>query len=227
MPGVVPWSYSSLQSFETCARRHNLTKITKAVIEPTSPAMAAGRAVHKAMEDGVQGKVIPSAYGGLKPIIERIRQAPGQKQTERKWGLTKNLTPCDFFDKSVWVRGVLDLSVVRTDHALVLDYKTGKIKQDSDQLKLFAGAGFAMYPFARYVRTGYLWLDNNKITDETYEREDAPGIWQEFLPRIQRMERAQTEGKWEPNPSGLCGWCPVGRAHCEFWRGYRGENTGR
>lgn len=224
MPGVVPWSYSSLQSFETCPRRHYLTKITKVVVEPTTPALAGGRAVHKAMEDGVNGKIIPAAYQGYKPIIERIRAASGQKQTERKWGLTKNLNQCDFFAKDAWVRGVLDLSIVRPKMAIVIDYKTGKVKTDTDQLKLFAAAGFAMYPFAETITTGYMWLDHDKITDETYRREDSSGLWQEFLPRIERMERVAADDDWEPRPSGLCGWCPVGKERCEFWVGYRGEN---
>lgn len=224
MPGVVPWSYSSLQSFETCPRRHYLTKISKVVVEPTTPALAGGRAVHKAMEDGVNGKVIPEAYFGYKPIINRIRAAPGQKQTERKWGLDRNLHPVDFFAKDVWVRGVLDLTIVHPTMAIVIDYKTGKVKQDSDQLKLFAAAGFAMYPFAEKIKTGYMWLDHDKITDETYLRQDTAPIWQEFMPRIERMKRVEADGNWEPCPSGLCGWCPVGKQHCEFWKGYRGEN---
>lgn len=224
MPSVVPWSYSSLQSFETCPRRHNLTKITKVIVEPTSPAMAAGRAVHKAMEDGVGGKAIPAAYGHFRPIIDRIRAAPGQKQTEQKWGLTRNLLKTDFFAKDVWVRGVLDLAIVRPKIGIILDYKTGKVKQDADQLKLFAGAGFALYPFMERIKTGYAWLDHNQITSEEYTREDAPLIWQEFLPRIERMQRAEAEGEWQPKPSGLCGWCPVGRAKCEFWLAYRGEH---
>ena len=40
MASVVPWSWSSLQSFETCPRRHYLTKISKEVVEPTTSALA-------------------------------------------------------------------------------------------------------------------------------------------------------------------------------------------
>lgn len=224
MSSTATWSYSAVQSFETCPRRHNLTKVAKIIVEPASKAMIDGRAVHKAMEDGVNGKVIPNAYAYLKPIIHRIRGTEGQKQTERRWGLTKNLTPCEFFAKDVWVRGVFDIAIVRPNMVIVLDYKTGKVKSDSDQLKLFAVAAFALYPFAEKVKTGYLWLDSGKITEETYLREDVGPIWQEFMPRVERLARALNEGDWEPRPSGLCGWCPVGRDRCEFHKGFKGEN---
>lgn len=226
MSSAVPWSFSLLQSFETCPRRHHLTRVTHNVVEATTPALASGRAVHKAMEDGVNGKAIPTAFNHLRPIIARIRESPGTKHTEQKWAVTKTLNKCGYYDDGAWARGVLDLSVVRPKTAIVLDYKSGKIKQDSDQLKLFAAACFTLYPFVETVKTGYAWLDYNRITSEEYQREDAPLIWQEFVPRVERLERAVAEDCWEPNPSGLCGWCPVGRANCEFWKGYRGEHRG-
>ena len=92
MPSVVPWSWSSLQSFETCPRRHYLTKIAKEIIEPTTPALAEGRATHKALEDGVNGKPMYSGYAKYKPIVEKVRAAKGQKHTEIKFGVTQKFT---------------------------------------------------------------------------------------------------------------------------------------
>ncbi len=224
MPSVVPWSWSSLQSFETCPWRHYLTKITKEIVEPTTPALADGRATHKALEDGVNGKPMYSGYAKYIPIVEKVRAAKGQKHTEIKFGITSNFQRTGFFDKNVWCRGVIDLAVIGENTGVLIDWKTGKPKIDSDQLKLFSAAGFAMYPFLKKMKTGYAWLDHNKIDAETYYREDVPLIWQEFAPRIKRMEIAQERNDWPCKPSGLCGWCPVGRNRCEHWQAYHGEH---
>ena len=224
MAAVVPWSWSSLQSFETCPWRHYLTKISKEVVEPTTPALAEGRATHKALEDGVNGKPMLSFYAKYKPIVDRVRAAKGQKHTEVKFGVTAQFTRTGFFDKNVWCRGVIDLAVIGQTTGVILDYKTGKPKVDSDQLKLFSAAGFGMYPFLKKIKSGYAWLDHDRIDTETYLREDAPIIWQEFIPRVKRMEIAQEKNDWPVKPSGLCGWCPVGRAKCDHWLAYHGEH---
>jgi len=224
MPSVIPWSWSSLQSFETCPHRHNLTKITKEVVEPSTQALVDGRAVHKAMEDGLNGKPVMSYYAKYRPIIERVRAAKGQKHPEVKWGVTSSFQRTGFFDKNVWARGVIDVAVVGEKTGVMLDWKTGKPKIDSDQLKLFSAAAFGMYPFLRQVKAGYVWLDHDRIDVEQYQPEDVPIIWQEFIPRVQRMQIAQERNDWPVKPSGLCGWCPVGRAKCEHWQGYNGEH---
>lgn len=109
-----------------------------------------------------------------------------------------------------------DNTYLCTRHMLIT-HNTGKVKTDGDQLKLFAAATFAQHPYLDTVKTGYLWLANDKVTTQDFKKEDVPVIWQEFLPRIQRMEAAQEADKWLPNPSGLCkSWCPVGKKLCEF-----------
>jgi len=226
MPAVIPWSWSSLQSFETCPHRHNLTKIAKVITEPTTPALAEGRAAHKSMEDGVNGKPMAPQHRKYIDLITVIRKAKGQKHTEIKWGVTGNFQRTGFFDKNVWARGVIDVAIIGKSTGVLIDYKTGKPKKDSDQLKLFSAAGFAMYPFLNKIKAAYAWLDHNKMDDETYLREDVPIIWQEFAPRVRRMEIAMERNEWPVKPSGLCGWCPVGRDKCEHWVAYRGEHRG-
>jgi hypothetical protein len=51
-----------------------------------------------------------------------------------------------------------------------------------------------------------------------FQREDVPKIWQEFAPRVQRLELAHQENRWPKKPSGLCRkHCPV--RDCEFHGG--------
>ncbi len=218
MAGVLPWSYSSLQAYETCPRRYYLTRIAKAIKEPQSEAMLWGNQVHKALETAVgEGKALAPNFVQYQPIVDKLRASDGRKFTEQRFGLTPSLKPTEFFGKDVWFRGVLDLTVIKTKIGMVLDYKTGSVKTDGDQLKLFAAATFAQHPYLETVKTGYVWLAHDKITTKDFTKADVPIIWQEFIPRIKRMEKAQDDDKWLPNPSGLCkAWCPVGKNNCEF-----------
>lgn len=219
----VAWSYSSLSAFETCERRYQLTRVTKQVKEPQSQEMTHGNEVHKALEIAVAEQTpLPEKYKKYIPIVEAVRSAPGQKLAEMKFGLTQSYTPTGFFAKDVWLRGVLDLTVVNPGVVTVIDWKTGKPKSDIDQLKLFAGAAFALHPHAKTVKTGYAWLAYNKFDTEVFHRDDVPQIWQEFIPRVERLNTAMRTGTFLPKPSGLCGWCPVGSQLCEFWKGNKG-----
>lgn len=218
MANVLPWSYSSLNAFETCPRRFYLTRITKEVIEKQTTATLHGNEVHKALELATLGtKALPEKYAAYKPIVDKVRAATGKKLVEYKFALTRGFKPTTFFAKDAWVRGVIDLAVVGPETAVVLDHKTGKVKTDGDQLKLFAGVTFAAFPHVQRVKTGYLWLAHNAVTHAEFRKEDTSTIWQDFLPRVARMEQALKDDRWVPKPSGLCkSWCPVGKKNCEF-----------
>jgi len=215
---AVPWSHSSLSSFETCPRRHKILRVDKLVVEPQTDALTFGNKVHKELELAVNGtKSLAIGFANYQPLVTKIRGMSGKKFTEQRFGLTADFKPTEFFAPNVWVRGVLDLSIVKPTVATILDYKTGKPKVDADQLKMFAGAAFAMYPYVDTVNTGYLWLAHNKMDTETFRRGDEKAIWADFSARVYRMEKAFEDDKFPPKPSGLCRqWCPVGRKHCEF-----------
>lgn len=213
---VIPWSYSSLNAFETCPRRFYLTRVTKEVKEAQSEAMTEGNRVHKALELAVKGSApLPATMTKHQPMVDRLRSAKGSKFPEVKFGVTADYKATNFFGKDVWMRGVIDLAIVTAGSAAIIDYKTGKVKNDGDQLKLFALAGFAQWPHVEVIHTNYIWLNARETTRQRFVREDVIAIKQEFEPRIERMERADEMDNWPPRPSGLCrNWCPVGKRLC-------------
>lgn len=213
---AVPWSYSSLTAYETCPKRFYLTRITKQVSEKQTEATIHGNAVHKAMEEYVGGKApLSPNFEAFRQIGDKLKATDGNKLLEYKFGLTKALTPTTFFASDVWVRGVLDVGIVRPEEAIVLDYKTGKRKIDADQLKLFAGAGLSLWPHIKKVKTGYIWLQTGQIDQEEFLPSQRQEIFQEFAHRVHRMEQSQEKDDWPAKPSGLCrNWCPVGSSLC-------------
>ena len=212
------WSYSALNAFETCPKRYQLTRVTKDVVEKQTEATIWGNEVHKALEDYAKGKgALPEDMAKWGKYVDKILALDGKRLVEEKWAINNNFQPTKWMAKDVWCRGIVDIGVVGSEKAYLLDWKTGKHKPDSDQLKLFAALAFAHFHWVDEVVTGFIWLKVGKFDKETFKREDVMGIWDEFLPRLQRLEIAFQDDKWIPNPSGLCkNWCPVGNKLCEF-----------
>lgn len=215
---MTAWSYSALTAFETCPRRYKLTRITREVVEPQTESTLHGNAVHRAMERAIKGtEPMPAKYDAYRPLALRCAQATGEKLVEFKFAVTSSLKPTTYFGTDVWCRGVIDFAAVRDERAVMIDWKTGKPKPDTDQLKLFAAALFAHRPRLQTATTGFVWLAYDRVDTDTYTRGEATAIWQEFLPRVQRMRAAELEDNYPPVPSGLCKQhCPVRRHQCEF-----------
>ena len=214
----VTWSYSALTAFETCPRRYQLTRVTKQVVEPQTQATIYGNQVHKALEDyAKQGKALPEHLKNCKKYIDKVKRMKGKLVVEERLALNKHFQPTKWMAKDVWVRGIIDLGVVGSKEALLLDWKTGKHRPDSYQLMLFAAFAFSFYPWIDKVTTGFIWLKDTKFDKETFTRDQVTEIWNEFLPRVKRLELAFDDDRWQAKPSGLCkNWCPVGRNLCEF-----------
>lgn len=221
------WSYSALTSFETCPRRHYETRVAKTVRETEGAPLLLGNAAHKVLElrakNGVpipkivqvtaaDGTTISQTSKGWEEMIQQILSRVNDSTevvTERQICLDDRFCETDWFSKTAWVRGVVDLGLIENSKALLLDYKTGKRKPDSDQLKLFSALAMHVWPKLERVVTGFLWLKTGEIDKETYTRADIPDIWNDFLPRVRRIKQAFEKDNWPERPSGLCkNWCP-------------------
>jgi hypothetical protein len=154
---------------------------------------------------------------GYEKMAKLITDNPGEKIVEKQMSINESLRPTGWFADDAWCRGIVDVGVINGSRALLLDYKTGKRKPDLTQLKLFAGLAFASFPDLEVINTGFVWLKHGTIDKKEYTRKEVPMIWQEFIPRVQRMQRAYDEDKFPPKPSGLCrNYCSVPKHKCEY-----------
>jgi len=215
---VLPWSISTLTAYETCPRRYYLVKVTKQVAEKPFDATTHGNQLHKAIELDLKGKeALPAKFSKYAPLLHSVRTASGRKTYEEKFGLDARLRPVGFFDKTVWVRGAMDVAIVQPELGVALDWKSGKQKESMDQKKLYAAVMLETNPHLEKVKTGFIWLQTGKVDKNTFTREDVPMIWEDFFMRVSRMEKALAKDNFPPNPSGLCrNYCPVGKKLCDF-----------
>jgi len=208
------WTYSQLEKFETCPKQFYHVRVKRDITEPPTEHTIWGERVHTALEHRViDGTPLPEGMTQWEGIAQKLCLLPGEKFAERKMAVNRAFEPCDW--KEAWSRGIADLIVVHKDTAAVFDHKTGK-RKPTEQLALYAGYVLAAFPEVKMVHTGFVWLKERKIDRKTFSREDKAVIWQEFLPRVNKLESAYERDAWPPRPSGLCkGWCPV--KTCEFY----------
>lgn len=203
------WSYSALTGFETCPRQHYEMRIAKNYPDPPGEAALWGTEVHKHIEDRISmGKALPGFLNYVEPIITKFENTRGTTRAEYKLALNSQFQPVTFFAKDAWVRAVGDVVKVHDDVAFACDWKTGKFRDGDGQLKLQAAVMFATYPQVQKIGIVYAWLKDKCTTVRQFQREESPAIWQEFLPRAERMRIAIEKEQFPPNPSGLC------RKHC-------------
>jgi hypothetical protein len=215
MPDMKAWTYSQLDGFETCPRQyHAKTVLRRFKFEPTA-ATEWGDKVHKAFEAAIEDNtLLPEGMTQWQSIANALTAMPGTKYVEKKLAVDRNFEAVDYW--SSWSRGNVDLTVIHKNHGVLVDYKTGKYKP-SEQLMLYAGYAFAHWPKLESVQTGFIWLKSKKVEKKVYRRDEVPVIWQEFIPRVRRLELAYEKDQWPARPSGLCnGWCPV--TDCEHYK---------
>jgi hypothetical protein len=214
------WSYSKLKNFEVCPKRMYEVDIAKTYTEVQDPdgPLAWGNRVHDALAKAL-GKNEPLAPEMVQyqNWVDRVRAGPGTLMVEQKYAVTRSFAPTTYFAPDVWYRGVGDVVRVDRDLALVLDWKTGKILEDSVQLMLMAQCLFAHYPKVKYVRSEFVWLKDDCTTPELFTRQEVADQWVGLLDRVNGMERASKQMDYPPKPGRLCkSYCPV--ASCPFYK---------
>ena len=217
---VLPWSFSALETYLSCPRKYQALKVTKECKEDFSgPEAAFGDMVHRAIAAYVNENVpFPATFPeGIKQrVLTVLKELPdeGYRVAEIKGALSTQMDACDWFARNVWMRCILDILHTHGSEAYILDWKTGKVKEDSKQLKLFALYIFHTKPKIVRCHTAFEWVAYNKATKETFLRDDMEALWDDFMPDLIAYRNAHKEDRWEKKPSGLCkAYCPV--LNCE------------
>ncbi len=207
------WSYSRLNGYETCPKKFFHSSVRKDVKEAESEAMRYGKLVHKALELRVgKNKPMPLNLRYLDKYAALLAKAKGKKLTEQQLAIDSSFEPCDWFSKQTWCRAIIDLAIVDAPHAVVIDYKTGKISDDFTQLRLAGVLLMLHMPEVHTVDLAYLWTKDKKITrdERTLTRDDIKTVVLDLMPRIKKYERAHRMESFPARPGYLCkSWCAV------------------
>jgi len=211
------WSFSRLNTFENCPKRFYYQYIEQQYHEPPQEHLQWGTHVHEELEKRMRDKTsLPLPLQKHEHYMQTFEKAGdgGRILVEQKLALTEDLQPVPMEHPDAWCRGIIDLAIIKDNKALIVDYKTGKMKNDFTQLHLFAKLLTAKYPFVEQVMCQYLWLKFNKATKDTVDVEKIEKKWGKIKERADRMMEAVKHDKFPERPSGLCGWCYA--RNCSF-----------
>lgn len=210
-PKAWAWSYSKLKNYETCPKRHWHYDVLKDVVEPISAQLEYGNALHSEFARTIlaRGQLL-SSYAEYQKWVDRVLTGEGNILVEQKYAIKNDFSPCTWFDRNAWYRGIGDVVKLNGEVGLVIDWKTGKIVEDSVQLMLMAQCLFSHYPELQAVRAEFVWLKEDATTKQIFKRADMPAHWSSLMPRVAQLEVASKNNDYPAKPGHLCKrWCSV------------------
>lgn len=204
------WSYSALTRFENCPKQYYHISVAKDVKDEDTEWSKEGNEVHAALFNRVvHGKPLPLKWRMYETVAARFANANGEKHGELKLALNRDFEPVDYFASDVYMRAIIDLLIVRGTHAIVADWKTGKIKDDFTQLAMSAAVMAQYMPELETFDIAYVWLKHKNVSRKSYHRNELLGMWADLIRRAGRIEDALKTTDFPAKQSGLCKWCPV------------------
>jgi hypothetical protein len=220
-PKPFAWSYSRLKNYESCPKRSwHIDVLPKGdpnkVIEPEGEQLLWGNAVHKAFAKRLVTPfvVFPKGMERYESWAEKILVGSDNLNVkilvEQQLAISADFGPVPWFDSAAWFRGIGDVIKIIGPVALIVDWKTGKILEDSQQLALMAACVFAHHPEVQKVRSEFAWLKEDATTRADFHRNEMADMWKHIWPRIEALKNAYETTSYPAKPGALCKrWCPV------------------
>jgi hypothetical protein len=219
------WSYSRLKNYEACPRRYKGIDVDREWKQDETEELNEGDRLHKAMAKRIASGIdLPREFYYMEKHAERLAAITDPLQIvncELKLAMTKEHKPAHFFDRDVWARCVVDyIKIVPKNEkyslAHIVDYKTGKVKDDDAQLATMAVIVFACFKDIVGIKAEFLWCKYNDTRSLIFTRESILEYWKEVSGRVAQLHMAHIEDKFPPKPGFLCKeWCNI--ETCEYW----------
>ena len=210
-------SYSKAAAFIECPLRCWYVYREKLIPFTGNQYTEEGTAAHKDLENYCRDGT-PLTRLEYKSAADKIKNLDaGIKLYEVDMAINDKLEPVEYFAKDVWVRGGLDVLMIRGNKGFIGDWKTNKKKSDMKlELRIFTLLAFQKYPQLESITTTFIWLKLNEMTSVVYTRADLPDIVAELKSIYQQMDDSYVSGAWTPKPARYkCGWCAANEI-CSF-----------
>jgi CRISPR/Cas system-associated exonuclease Cas4 (RecB family) len=210
-------SYSFIRDYLNCPRKAHHVFVLKDIPFTETEQMKWGNIVHKNLEDAInQNKPFSEETVKYAPYVQSLKAIKGSLEAEVKLGATVRGDPAGFFDKrSVAYRGKVDVLIGGDKEALLVDWKTGKLREDPLELEIQAFLVKANYPHLQKITGFYVWLAEGKIG----KKYDLSGWLTMYKYLTNLREKIINDKEWRPTPNPLCNYCQV--MTCEFRKSHR------
>lgn len=128
------------------------------------------------------------------------------------------LEDCDYWDKTAWIRGAIDVHWWNGKKLVIKDYKSGKDKStddlyfSNDQMVTYAVWAFTKYPAIDEVTTAFVYIEHGTERFETFHRKDLPTLVKGLFSDTKACENGE---RYPKRISALCNFCAFKEfGHC-------------
>lgn len=225
-----PYSYSKINTWLQCPRKFKYQYVDKIGTFESNIALDRGKFIHCLLEfngdlnqvknSGDYKKVLKSGImskDDYKDCIQIYRNFKSSKIglwidskeqmfNELPIGMDKFLNIREYSNPENIFRGYID-KVIRDHNTLILiDYKTGKYKEDMnwDQLLYYGIALFSQMPFDNILLMN-VFVEHLRFNKTLLKREDIKKYQKVLLTNIKNVE---DDTIYDKNETALCNWCP-------------------
>lgn len=208
---AITWSFSRIDTFENCPRKFYEINIAKTVPYVQGAEAKDGDIQHKEFEAYFKmGTPLSPENQPFQPMLDKFKALPGEQYVETDLSLRRDFVPCKTNDwNNVWFRARSDYVKVNGTHALALDWKFGKPRDDERQAELTALPIFQYHENVTEVTFIYMYLRHGEPKPVKFYRANIGRMWNGWLEKVNKLEKAQQQNNWPATPNPLCGWCPV------------------
>lgn len=203
------WSHTSLNCFGTCPKQFYHRYILKDVKFEESAASRRGNDVHAAMEARLKIKTPLPEDMPYEQFAAALDERP--LLVEEELGIRKDGDWATWWDAYVYGRGKPDVVIMPDagDHAVILDWKTGKVREDPAELETFAVLINARYPLITQFTGYYVWLTTPVALGQKHTL-DRKQKWTTIQSTATEISERQKRNDFPATPNGLCkAWCSV------------------
>lgn len=260
-----PWSFSKIETAESCPAQFKHKHVLRTAAALATSDTRVGTAAHAILEKRVLGTSGSEAKktaldhtpltGGevesLRSLEDRIesflkkfdffcrQQGVTKVMVEAAWAFDADFRPVDFFAKTAFFRGKVDLGAVTRDNDLiVVDHKSGvakNLKYDAkkrQQLNTYAALGLASVPGISGVRGAIHFLQGKEdMAIQWMDYVDAKKVRDLHVPwlfgRVNDVAAELARGDFPAKPKlrWPCQWCQFS-ANCPEFQELYGQAQG-
>lgn len=214
VPPVFTWSPSKIMTFDTCPYQFAATYYYKTVPYTETVATKWGTRVHEEAERYMKGQASadPGAFKVVEKWVKVLDKVQGERFIEYRMGVDENLKEAKWTEAEG--RMILDLGILNGEELRLYDWKTGRMKPDDTQMKIYALIMALRLPQVQKISYRYIWLKDGTTTGDEVTRKELLPIAKELKAKLNRMKDAWNTESWRQVRNGLCrSYC--GAKECE------------
>ena len=209
-------SHSSLALFEQCPYRYMRERIRRDVPYVQNEAAKWGDQVHTGIEKFFETGDMPDYLYSYQEWIMHAANLRGERMIEAKLAVNRQWHPVAYSDPTAYFRGKVDLSLLREDECIFVDWKTGNSKYgDGGQAQRYAAMLMVHYPEIDRVRTRFVYFKDDAVHRKEFTRDQLLDLTNEVDSLVEQIEHCIAVDGWHKKSGPLCrSYCDV--LDCEY-----------